>query len=69
MSGLKHRFRWSCLALAVAGVVAGCGAPTPPSISPTGRSTASYLPIHKPMNGGPAAIVGGALVERGGASR
>lgn len=45
-------------------VVAACGAPGPSGDSV--RPSTAYLARHGPMNGGPAAIVIGTLVERDG---
>ena len=53
-------------ALVAAFVTAACGPqPTSPAGGATQPSTA-FLARHKPMNGGPAAIVSGTLVERDG---
>jgi hypothetical protein len=48
----------------VAAAVAGCDEAAPPPSDLTEGQV--FLPIHRPMNDGPAAIIGGRLAERDG---
>jgi hypothetical protein len=55
--------RLAAVVLVVA-AAASCGGPGPST--PELPQGAVFLPIHRPMNGGPVAIIGGRLVEREG---
>ena len=57
------RTRSGLLSLATAAVVAGCGQQPPADAS---DEADVFLPIHQPLNGGPAALVGGKLELRNG---
>ena len=52
-------------ALAAIGIAA-CGGPEPSPPDGAAQPSTAYLARHGPMNGGPAAIVQGTLVERDG---
>jgi hypothetical protein len=54
----------AAVAALAAALVAACGAPAPSGDSV--QPSTAFLARHKPMNGGPAAIVIGTLVEKDG---